>query len=240
MRNKLITVLVLAAIIIISFLAGSQFGGGNAQKKSKYKVIGKVPSYTLTNQLGQKVSSRKFKGKIRVVSFLFPYCREYCPLIALNMVHFEQLLKNAHLTNRVQLISYDVDPSHTGPSQMRAFMKEYGWNPKNLDWQYLTGKPSEIKKIVRNSYYVSYQLVSEAKEDSLVNREKKEGTYIPSPQVQNKLADKVNPDYDVAHNDAIAIVDTKGRIRKIINGADHFSNQQLLNIVDNLLTKSRN
>jgi len=234
MRNRLIIIFVLLLLVLVSFYAGYQFKGNSSPKKS-LKVVGEVPGYTLTNQLGDKVSSNKFSGKVRVVSFLFPYCKEYCPLIAINMVNLEQILKSAHLTNKVQLVSYDVDPEHTGPSQMRAFMKEYGWNPQNTDWQYLTGKPSQIKKIVRKSYYISYQQVSEATEDSLVNLEKKQGTYAPSPEVSNKLADKVNPDYDIAHNDALAIVDTKGRIRKIYDDADHVSNQRLLHVIDQLL-----
>lgn len=234
MRNRLLIIFVLLILTGVSFWAGYQFKKEKPPQK-KLSVVGTVPKYTLTNQLGDKVSSGKFKGKVRVVSFLFPYCKEYCPLIAINMVNLNQLLKSAHLSNKVQLVSYDVDPDHTGPKQMRAFMKEYGWKPQDTHWQYLTGKPSEIRKIVRKAFYISYQQVSEATEDSLIDLEKKKGTYVPSPVVSNKLADKVNPDYDIAHNDALAIVDTKGRIRKIYDDADHVSNQQILHVIDQLL-----
>ena len=239
MRNRLLIIFLLLILVAVSFWAGIKYSStgnkANHSPQNSLSVVSKVPAYTLTNQLGQKVSSKEFNGKVRVVSFLFPYCKEYCPLIAINMVSLEQVLKSAHLANRVQLISYDVDPGHTGPSQMRAFMKEYGWNPQNMHWQYLTGKPSEIRRIVRKSYYISYQIVSEATEDSLVNREKQKGTYVPSPEVRNKLADKVKPDYDVSHNDALAIVDTKGQIRKIYDDADHVSNQQILHTIEQLI-----
>lgn len=217
-----------------SFLTGRYLSTGQ-KRDSSLPVIGTVPAYHLTNQLGQSVSSDEFKGKIRVVSFLFPYCREYCPLIAINLVNLENLLKSAHIDDRVQLIAYNVDPGQTGPAQMKEFMSQYGWNPENTHWQYLTGPPEEIKKIVRKAYYISYQRVSESLEDSVAAQEKKEGTFVPSPQVQNRLADRMKPDYDVTHNDAIAIVDAKGRIRKIFDDADHVSNRELLDVINSLL-----
>jgi len=226
-------------IIIIatgSFLAG-WYLKSYREKQNMLSVKGTIPAYTLTNQLGQKVSSKEFKGKIRIATFLFPYCKEYCPLIAINMVNLEQLLKSAHLTDQVQLVAYNVDPGDTGPAQMSAFMKQYGWNPKNTNWEYLTGRPKTIRNIVRKSFYISYQRVSEATEDSLINIEKRKGIYVPSPEVSNKLADKVKPAYDISHNDALVIVDNKGRIRKIYDDADHVSNQQILHVIDQLLQK---
>ena len=53
--------------------------------------------------------------------------------------------------------------------------------------------------------------------------------------MSNPLAEKAKPGYDVTHNDAIEIVDTKGRIRKIYDDADVVSNQQLCHDVARLL-----
>lgn len=226
--------------ILVIVLVGVGFGAGYVFRQTSHKadslpVIGNVPSFTLTNQLGEEVSSDSFKGKIRVVTFLFPYCDEYCPLIALNLMSLEHLLKESHLENEVQLVAYNVDPEHTGSSQMAEFMKQYGWDPQNTHWQFLTGKPEEIKRIVRDAYFVYYKQVSVASEDSVAAEEKKKGEYVPSPEVKNDLADSVNPDYDIVHNDVVAIVDAKGRIRKIIDDADHASGEQIFSIVQKLL-----
>jgi protein SCO1/2 len=233
-RYNIFLWILIIIIVTGAFLAGRYLSNYRVIQ-NKLPVKGMIPAYTLTNQLGNKVSSKDFKGKIRIVTFLFPYCKEYCPLIAINMVNLEQLLKSAHLTKQVQLIAYNVDPGDTGPTQMSAFMTQYGWNPNNTNWEYLTGSPKTIRNIVRRSFYISYQKVSEATEDSLINMEKKKGIYVPSPEVRNKLAEKVKPEYDIAHNDALVIADKKGRIRKIYDDADHVSNQRILNVINQLL-----
>lgn len=238
MRKGILNTILFILLIGAGFIAGYVYRLKSG-KIDSLPVIGKVPSYTLTNQLGKKVSSETFNGKVRVVTFLFPYCDEYCPLIALNLVSLEHLLKESHLENEVQIVAYNVDPEHTGSSQMAEFMKQYGWDPQNTHWQFLTGKPSEIKKIVRDSYFVYYKQVSVASEDSVAAEEKKKGEYVPSPEVKNDLADRVNPDYDIVHNDAVAIVDAKGRIRKIIDDADHASGEQLFDIVQKLLPERK-
>ena len=224
------------AILIgcVGFYAGWHLRS-QTSKKNSLKTLGKIPDYTLTNQLGQSVSSNSFKGKVRVVTFLFPYCQGYCPLIAHNFVSLEQQLKASKMADAVQLIAFNVDPDSTGPAQMKAFQQQYGWNPNDTHWQYLTGSPKEIRHIVTGSYYIDYQRVSEASEGQEIEKEKKEGTYVPDPVVSNKLADQANPDYDVVHNDALAIVDTTGHIRKIFDDADRVSNQQIMDVIYKLL-----
>ncbi len=234
--------LYLSILILIGaggFAAG-WFLHSDTQTKDTLQVLGKVPDYTLTNQLGEKVSSESFKGKVRVVTFLFPYCQGYCPLIAHNFVSLEQLLREAKMENKVQLVAFNVDPDSTGPDQMKTFQQQYGWNPQNTNWQYLTGDPKEIRHIVTGSYFIDYQKVSETSEDQEIEKEKKEGTYVPDPVVSNKLADEAKPDYDIVHNDALAIVDTTGRIRKIFEDADRVSNQQIMNVIYKLLPSYNN
>ena len=43
---------------------------------------GPAPSFTLTDQTGHAIASTHFRGKVQVVSFLFPYCTTDCPLLA--------------------------------------------------------------------------------------------------------------------------------------------------------------
>lgn len=234
MRRVSLYISILILIGAAGFFAGWHLRS-DANKMDSLPVLGQIPDYTLTNQLGQQVSSKLFKGKVRVVTFLFPYCQGYCPLIAHNFVSLEQELKAAKMADKVQLIAFNVDPDSTGPAQMKIFQQQYGWDPSDTHWQYLTGAPAEIHHIVTGSYYIDYQRVSEASEDREIEKEKKAGTYVPDPVVSNKLADEVNPDYDIVHNDALAIVDTTGHIRKIFENADRVSNQQIMDVIYRLM-----
>lgn len=194
-------------------------------------VLGQVPDYTLTNQLEQVVTSDTFKGKVRVVTFLFTYCRGYCPLIAHNFMTLERLLETAGLADQVQLIAFNVDPENTGPAQMKAFQQQYGWNPENHRWEFLTGSSKEIRHIVTDGYFVYYTKVSEEDE---AGDGPEEGS-IPEPVVENKIADDAGADYDIVHNDVLAIVDTDGRIRKVFQDADRVTDEQILEVIHQLL-----
>lgn len=217
---------------IIGWLIGVEFYGHRGGAVTTEPVLGKAPSYSgLTNQLGEKVDSSQFAGKVQVVTFLFPYCTTYCPLIAAHLVGLEQLLSDSGLQSKVQIVAFDVDPSGTGPKQMRGFLKEYGWNPKNLHWQYLTGKPKEIRHVVTGGFHIAYQRVSDSQE-----RQEKGPAQTPQPIVVNRLAQKAHVDYDVTHNDGLIIVDPQGRIRKIYDQADVVSNRRLLRAIKPLVS----
>lgn len=220
-------------LLLLGFVAGVVVAQLPATSKG-LSDLGKAPSYRLTNQLGHPVSSRAFSGKVQVVTFLFPYCTTYCPLITAHLIGFEHVLKSAGLQSQVEIVAFNVAPGDTGPAQMRAFLQQYGWNPKDPHWQYLTGTRAQIRRVVSGGFHVAYQRVLDAKgtDDTVVT----DPGQTPQLSVANPLAARVKPDYDVSHNDAIEIVGPQGHIRKIYDDADVVSNARLLRDVRRLLT----
>jgi len=207
-------------------------GTARGQPAPAEPVIGQAPSYTgLTNQLGRPVDSTQFRGQVRLVTFQFAYCRTYCPLIAAHLTDFEHTLADAHLRDRVQLVSFNVDPEGTGPPQMRAFLREYGWDPHDLHWQYLTGTPQTIRRVVRQGYHIAYRKVPEDDEPEAAGASSR-------LEIANPLAERVAPGYDITHNDALIVVDPQGRIRKVFSQADRLSAQRLLKAIRPLLPGS--
>lgn len=235
MMKRLLTFVVFPASLVLACLvgwvAGMEYYAGQA-RKADMPVLGQAPSYQdLTNQLGQTVNSSQFRGKVQVVTFLFPYCTTYCPLIAAHLVGFENLLKSAGLQNRVEIVAFNVDPSGAGPAVMRAFLKEYYWDPTNPHWQYLTSNAEEIRHIVTGGFHIGYQKVF----DNQVATSAQGPEQTPQPEVANALADKAHVNYDISHNDGLVLVDPQGRIRKVYDQADVVSNRALLKAVKRLL-----
>lgn len=226
---------VLLIALAIGFGAGYWFSNSVDGSRSQLPVIGQAPAYTLTNQLGQPVRSSEFAGKVRVETFLFPYCTDYCPLIAAHLVGLERALQTAGFANRVQLIAFNVDPAHTGPKVMAAFMRQYGWNPQNTRWQYLTGTPDLVRQVVTGGFHVDYERVPEAVADAQARKAEQQGLYTPPPEVSNALAAKARPDYDVTHNDSLILVDPQGRIRRVYPEADRVTDQALVADIRSLL-----
>ena len=223
--------LALAAAIPFAGVGGYLLGRRDgATSRTALPVIADAPSYRLTNQLGQNVASGDLRGKVQLVTFLFPYCTTLCPLIAAHLAALEAMdLRPAGIADKVAIVSFNVDPEGTGPKQMRAFLSQYGWDPKDTHWQYLTGSPQEIKRVVQKGFSVWYQRVADNGGDA---------GDPTQPEVANKLAAAAHVNYDIVHNDVLEIVDQQGRIRKIYDDADTVSPSDLARQVETLLGSS--
>lgn len=226
--------------LIVAGASGWLLGRAHPRPAAGPPVLFAAPSYhDLTNQLGQTVSSAAFRGKVRVVTFLFPYCTTFCPIIAAHLVGFEHLLADSQLAGRVDVVAFDVDPAGTGPAQMRAFLKEYGWNPQNLHWEYLTGTPKQIRTIVTAGYHVSYQKVFDTGSGTGTRHQAAVlGGDTPQPIVVNPLADKAHVNYDITHENVLMLVDANGQVRVIHPEADAVSKWQLLHEVNAILRET--
>ncbi len=234
-RPRAIVVAATVVALLLAGLLGWWLGAathlpGSHSERRPLPVIGTAPVYSgLTNQLGVRVDSSRFKGKVRLVTFLFPYCTTYCPLITAHLVGFENTLRSAGIADRVALVAFNVDPAGTGPAEMRAFLAQYGWNPRDPHWQYLTGDPKTIRRIVTGGYHVAYQKVREGEDPGAG------AALAPQPTVVNRLAERAHADYDISHNDALVLVDGAGRIRKIYDQADVVSDRRMFADVTALL-----
>ena len=229
-----------ARVLGIALLAGLLgFGLGQLRSQRRRQALpdlGAAPAYRdFHNQLGQPVASQQFAGKVQVVTFLFPYCTSACPLIALHLVALQNDLRMAHLARRVRLVAFNVDPRHTGPAQAAAFLREYGWDPHDLRWQFLSGTPAQTARVVRAGFHVDYQQVSLTAEAADRASARADGDYTPEPQVSNVLAARARPGYDIAHDDALALVGPHGRIRWFSNDADSENAARLLRRIRRLL-----
>lgn len=223
------------AAAVVGAGAGFLLGRHGGPSPGALPVLGTAPSYTLTDQLGRSVSSDRFAGKVQLVTFLSPYCTGSCPLIAYNLISLERVLEAAGLASRVQLVAFDVDPGHTGPAAMAAFLRQYGWDPSDPRWEFLTGTPEAVRAVVTGGFAIDYERVTGAQEAAEDAAARREGRFVPEPQVANPLATKADPDYDVVHNDALVVVDPEGRIRAFFDEAARLSNSQLMAVITRLV-----
>lgn len=180
---------------------------------------GRAPSYALQDQNGRRVSSAEFAGKVQVVSYLFPYCTTYCPTTVQTLVRLRRELAAAGLFgSRVQFVIFNVDPAGSGPAELRTFLRQYGVDPTERGWAYLTGTPRQIREVVHDGFHVYYDKVSLREQAREIARQRALGTYTDRPRQPNALAEKAEVDYDVVHNDYLQIVAPDGRILQILDG----------------------
>jgi protein SCO1/2 len=225
--------MIFATVVPAAVVGGFLFGVQHEEnQQTTLPILGDAPRYTMTNQLGEKVSSGSFRDKVQLVTFLFPYCTTLCPLIAAHLANLENLgLRPAGIADKVAIIAFNIDPTDTGPKQMREFMRQYGWAPQDLHWQYLVGSPAETRRVVSGGFSVWYKRVNDGAEPAPSPGQ----PAMVQPEVVNKLAEKAHADYDIVHNDVLEVIDQQGRIRKVYDNADTIGWQSLLLQVQALL-----
>ena len=112
-----------------------------------------APNFTLTNQFGQTVSLKQFRGKVVILAFIDSKGTTVDPLTAVvlrNVLH-----DLASYRSQVQVVAVNANPVATGVQDV------YAWSQSHSmlhHWQYVTG-PAAVLKKVWSSYYVSTQVI---------------------------------------------------------------------------------
>lgn len=114
-------------------------------------VFHQVKDFTLTNQLGHKVSLSDFPDKVILVDFFFTSCPGICPELTAHLKHIQDsYVKNDTL---LQILSFTVDPERDSVPKLLQYASKYEINPDN--WSLLTGDKKEIYDLARNQFFVS-------------------------------------------------------------------------------------
>lgn len=110
-----------------------------------------IPDFTLTNQLGQKVSfsdvSLSDSGKIVVADFFFTHCPTICPGMTANMKRLQSSIKKTvdlgdKTASFVQFISFSIDPERDSVPALKKWADRFQVDPAN--WWLLTGDRKTI------------------------------------------------------------------------------------------------
>jgi protein SCO1/2 len=112
----------------------------------------KAPDFTLTDQDGERISMRDFRGQPVIVTFLYTTCEDTCPVQA-------QTVRGAldELGEDVPAIAIAVDPPRDTPERARAFLSEQRALGR-LD--FVLGTRTELRKLW-DGYYVRPQSVTQ-------------------------------------------------------------------------------
>jgi cytochrome oxidase Cu insertion factor (SCO1/SenC/PrrC family) len=249
-RRLLTPVLAAAGVAIAAgfFAAGlaARASGPSGSATSAPEIYGYAPSYQLIDQNGQRVSSRQFAGKVQVVSFLFPYCTSYCPLIARTTAELADSVAAGPLRDKVQLVTFNVDPGGAGPVVLRKYIAQYGGHPSDPVWRYLTGSPTQIRQVITGGFHLYYNRVSLRYEQKQLAEQERHAArraitqaspqpYTPSPHEPNPLATQAHVNYDVTHNDYVEVVNQRGEIVAVFDQASTLTAGQLLTAIRDAL-----
>jgi protein SCO1/2 len=111
-----------------------------------------VPEFALTNQNGEKIHLKQFRGKPLLLTFVYTRCPfpDYCLRMSNNFSQVLQQLQNdPGAFARTQLLSVSIDPEHDTPAVLREYGKRYVGrvDPKFQHWEFASGSPDEVRKL---------------------------------------------------------------------------------------------
>jgi len=209
-----------------------------APRHSAGPDFGTAPAYTLTDQNDRAFASSALHGKVQIVSYLFPYCTSFCPLLTGAIARAQTILDRDRLGARVAFVAFNVDPAHAGPDTLAAFLRQEHIDPHDPSWHFLTGTPAAVRHVVTDGYHVFYQQISIAEEERIAAEQQAAGGFLAQPTAPNPMAERAHVDYDITHNDVVEIVDPGGTIRTILSGNAVPTPEQIVAAVRNALAMS--
>jgi protein SCO1 len=126
-------------------------------KKVTDTVWRHIPDFTMTNQMGQKVSfsdvSLSDSGKITVASFFFTHCMTICPGMTYQMKQLQKTVTRGvkvgnNTADYVQFMSFSIDPERDSVPQLKKWADRFQVDPVN--WWLLTGDKQTIYDLSLN------------------------------------------------------------------------------------------
>lgn len=188
----------------------------SSQDSDSLPVYEEIPSFSLTDQMGQTLTTEALQGKVILANFIFTNCTQFCPTLTPRMREVQANLEDDGLLGKeVLLLSFSVDPEHDTPDILRSYAERHGAN--HHAWRFLTGPPEIIKQVITDGFKLPYGQIDES------NKHLHEDGSIHIHE------------YDVFHTNRVVLVDAASRVRAYYDGGADWDMAKVLKDIDQLL-----
>jgi cytochrome oxidase Cu insertion factor (SCO1/SenC/PrrC family) len=108
--------------------------------------LGSQPAsnFTLTDQRGRSVSLSSLRGRVVVLEFMDPVCKDICPVVSAEFLHADRLLGSqaAHAA----FVAVNVNQYRETVADVRSFTSKQGLGSTS-NWYFLTGTTSALRSV---------------------------------------------------------------------------------------------
>jgi protein SCO1 len=137
-----------------------------------YEVPRNVQDFALRDHNGEPFTKSSLTGKWSLLFFGYTYCPDICPITLASIRQFEELLKDADVTDPLQVVLVSVDPQRDTPEKLGAYVSYF-----SEDYLGVTGEYIDIFNLARQlNIAFGYQpaedgnyLVSHSGEIAIIN-----------------------------------------------------------------------
>ncbi|HWE00120.1 MAG TPA: SCO family protein [Bryobacteraceae bacterium] len=110
-------------------------------------VLGSVPQFQLTDQLGHPFEGAMLDGHVWVADFIFTHCEGPCPRMS---SHMRAIQKETDPS--VRLVSFTVDPANDTPPVLESYGRNFGADDSR--WRFLTGDPATLNSLDHDAFHL--------------------------------------------------------------------------------------
>ncbi len=194
-----------AAVVLFSFiLAGCS---SDVEEASFFGTViedrREAQEFRLTDQFGRSVSlSQLNEDRVVVLTFLYTYCPDICPIVAHHVKRAHDLLGDD--VGDVSIMVVSVDPERDTVERALEYSEAWGMAE---NWGYLVGSEEELSP-VWESYYVVAAVDEEASSADVPEEWK-----VDRVRGVDALSRDIASRYTVAHHAPVYLIDKQGRVR---------------------------
>lgn len=140
------------AIMLFTFLSVIALAACGGEKVEP-TMSTNVGDFSATTQDNQEITNEDLLGEWWVADFIFTKCTTICPPMTRNMTIVQKRLGEFELNDKVQLISFSVDPENDTPEVLTDYAEEHGADLNN--WSFLTGYDFDTIQDISVKYFQS-------------------------------------------------------------------------------------
>lgn len=162
-----------------------------------------APVFHLTDQFDNLASLEQHnEGRVVVLTFLYTYCPDICPVVAHHIKSVHELLGES--VEEVSIVIVSVDPDRDTVKRAREYSEDWGMVE---NWAFLVGSVDELSP-VWESYHVS-AAVDETARGGEVPEAWRGGEVHGVDALRRDIATR----YTVTHQAPVYLIDKQARIR---------------------------
>lgn len=188
--------------------------------------------FTLTDQLGRRVSASDLKGKVMLVFFGFTHCPDICPVTVSTLSKTMERLGNK--ADQVAPVFITVDPGRDTPDVMKDYLAPFDSRILGL-----TGSDEEIVQVQQS--YKAYSMRSStdvpqgdiAEDRATREDEDEEGGHEGHDHAAHGGQGEAAKEYTMDHSSYVYLMNKNGGFEKIF--AYTVSDEELARAVEALL-----
>ena len=157
------------------------------------------PPFELTNHVGQAISLDSFQDRVVVLTFLYTYCPDVCPIITSQLRDVQDQL--ADDGSGVEFVAISVDPERDTIEAAQDYLRR--WKIEE-EWQYLVGDRETLEPIWESYFVDPYA------DDS--------GEQVATPEPRgavDALSAAITERYLVIHSAPVFLIDREGSRRVV-------------------------